>query len=102
MTTALDLSSCEPANYLWSDLLEKFGIEKANQIIKQAIDLKNMQGKEGTLPVLFVNTGGVALTSFELLKLQTGLNLNGENKVLLYCPKDQSFQVLHEVKIKSP
>ncbi len=98
MSCQLDLYNCKPVNYLWSDLLDLFGIEKANQVVRQAMDLQHMQGKEGTLPVLFVKTGGVALTSFEFLKLQTGLHLNGNNKVLLYCPKNKLFQVLHEVK----
>ncbi len=98
MTKALNLSACKAVNYLWSNLLESLGLEKASQVIRQAIDLQNMQGKEGTLPVLFVKTGGVALTSFDSLQIQTGLKLNGPNKVLLYCPKEKSFQVLHEVK----
>ncbi len=98
MNNSLDLFNCEPANYLWSDLIKSFGIEKATQLVRQALDLQNMQSKDGILPVLFVKTGGVALTSFELLEFQTGLKLNGKDKVLLYSQKDKVFQMLHEVK----
>ena len=99
MSVCLELFNCEPVNHLWTDLIEKFGIMKATQLVRQALDLQNMQSKDGVLPVLFVKTGGVALTSFELLEVQTGLKLNGEDKVLLYSQKDKIFQILHEVKV---
>ncbi len=99
MKNYLDLSECKPVNHLWTDLLDEFGIEKAKQIITQAFNLQNMKGDKGTLPVLFVKTGGVALTSYELLRLQTGLSLGTRNKeVILYTPKEKLFQVLYEAK----
>ncbi len=98
MTHSLDLSICKPANHLWSELLEDFGLEKAHQAIRQAIDIQAMNGGQDTLPILFIKTGGIALISFELLKVQTGLKLEKTNKVILYCPQGKLFQVLHEIK----
>ena len=98
MNYILELKECQLVNHLWPELLEKLGSLKATQIVRQAIDLQNMRGKNETLPVLFVNTGGVALTSFKSLRIQTGLSFEGDNKVLLYCPKNKLFQILHEIK----
>tara|TARA_Y100001968_G_scaffold323157_1_gene360374 strand:+ start:129 stop:431 length:303 start_codon:yes stop_codon:yes gene_type:complete len=94
----LDLTECMPVNHLWKDLLDSLGIEKANQAVRQAIDLQLMHGNKQTLPVLFIQTGGIALTTFEFLKQQTGFSFYGKNKVLLYSPRKKFFQILHELK----
>ena len=94
----LDLANCVPVNYLWSDLLKRLGIEKAKQAIRQALDLQSMRGTKETLPILFTQTGGVAFTTYKFLQRKTGLNLSGENKVLLYSSTKNTFQLLHEVK----
>ena len=94
----LNLSTCELANYLWKDLLERFEPDKAHKAIRQALDLQSMRGDKNTLPVLFVKTGGIALTTYEFLRKETGLHLYGDNKVLLFCPKNKAFQLLHETK----
>ena len=73
-------------------------MEKAYMAVKQAVDLKRMKGSENTLPVLFIQTGGIALTTFELLRLQTGLSFNSENNVLLYRPEKAEIQILYEIK----
>ncbi len=57
-----------------------------------------MQGNTKTIPVLFVKTGGVALTTYKLLRLQTGITLNeNDSEVILYTQKSSSYQVLHEI-----
>ena len=94
----LDLTDSIPVNHLWKDLMNTLGREKANQAVRQAIDLQLMHGNKGTLPVLFIQTGGIALTTFELLKHQTGFSFYGANKVLLYSPRNKFFQILHELK----
>ncbi len=98
MKTKLDLSTCKPTNNLWSDFVKTFGIEKAHQAVREAINLQRMQGDLYSLPIFFISTGGIALISFETLKKQTGLNLETSNKILLYCHKRKSYQVIHELK----
>ncbi len=98
MRHSLDLSTCEPVNDLWAEFSETLGIEKASQAVRQAIDLQVMNGAEDTLPILFIDTCGVALTTFSVLREQTGISLFGTKKVLILSKKRNSFQVLHEVK----
>ena len=94
----LDLSNCEPVNDLWAEFSETLGLEKATKAVRQAIDLQAMNGVEGTLPILFIETCGVGLTTFSTLREQTGISLSGSNKVLIFSKKKKSFQVLHELK----
>ncbi|WP_225866375.1 MULTISPECIES: hypothetical protein [Prochlorococcus] len=94
----MNLSDYEPVNYLWADLLESLGIDKSNKAVRQALDLQYMTGTKETLPVLFIETCGVALITFSLLKNQTGLSFCGENHVLIFSHRKKSFQVLQELK----
>tara|TARA_Y100001968_G_C19342900_1_gene710491 strand:- start:734 stop:1048 length:315 start_codon:yes stop_codon:yes gene_type:complete len=94
----LDFSSCKPVNYLWVDFINMIGVDKATQAVRQSIDLNNMRGGEDTLPVLFTKTGGIALTTFEFIKIQTGLSVGGDNKVLLYRPDKKIIQIINEIK----
>ena len=57
----LDLSNCEPVNDLWAEFSETLGLEKASKAVRQAIDLQAMNGVEGTLPILFIETCGCLL-----------------------------------------
>ena len=97
MSYSLDLSSCEPANHLWADFSESLGLEKASQAVRQALDLQEMTGKAETLPVLFVETCGIALTTYQALKSQTGLSFSAGRKVLIFSSKRKFFQVLNEI-----
>ena len=94
----LKFSNCEPVNFLWADLLKTVGIEKSNQAISQALDLQKMRGNSGTLPVLFTQTGGIALTTYESLRKETGFTQHGENNVLLYNPHKCCFQLINASK----
>ena len=42
----IEFSKYESVNFLWSELIEDFGFDKAKKIISQAIDLQKMNGKE--------------------------------------------------------
>ena len=94
----LELSNYDSVDFLWSDLIEKFGCEKAKKIISQAIDLQKMYGKKNvTMPIIFNGTGGSALISINSLEKETSLmNLN-EKQVLIFNPKGKSFQLLKEI-----
>jgi len=94
----LKLSNCEHVNFLWADLLNNIGVEKANQAISQALDLQKMRGGFGTLPVLFTKTGGIALTTYEFLRQETGFSQQGEQTVLLYHPQSCCIQLINASK----
>ena len=93
----VNFSTSLPVNNLWQQLLKNFGSEKANKAIQEALDLKKMHGHQNSLPVLFVNTGGVALTSIQFFKSQTGIALYGNGEIVLFCSKTKSFQIMKQV-----
>ena len=96
-TIEIKLSNYEPVNFLWSDLIESFGFDKAKKIVTQAIDLQKMNGKEDvTMPIVFTGTGGLALIPIDLVKRQTLKNCLKETQVLIFNPKKRSFQILYE------
>tara|TARA_Y100001968_G_C19447148_1_gene766060 strand:- start:3333 stop:3641 length:309 start_codon:yes stop_codon:yes gene_type:complete len=94
MNYYIDLKNFQQVSNLLPGLISAFGIAKANKILSQSIDLQKMIGGNKTLPVLFVNTGGIALTSFNLLKKQLGISINGKKSILLIHPQNKSFQIL--------
>jgi len=95
--SSIDFSACEPVNGLWPSLVERLGLEKAQRAVRQALDLQQMSGHGGTLPVLFCETCGLALASTDLLREQTGLNAHGDRMVLLYSSRSQEVQLLQHV-----
>ncbi|MBM5789078.1 MAG: hypothetical protein ACKOGI_01385 [Vulcanococcus sp.] len=91
----LDLASCTPVNDLWPALVERLGLERSARATRQALDLQAMRGQPTTLPVLMVDTCGVALVERELLRLSTGLPVPAGEGVLLLCsPRLQQLQLL--------
>ena len=92
----LDFAALDPVNHLWPAFVEHLGSEKAQRAVRQALDLQGMRGHQGTLPVLFTETGGVALASTDLVREQTGLNAHGERMVLLLSTREQVIQLLQE------
>ena len=55
-----------------------------------------MRGHPGSLPVLFVETCGLALASSDLVREQTGLNAHGVRMVLLISTREQALQLLQQ------
>ncbi len=96
-TFSFDFSCCNPVNYLWPCLVERIGIEKAQQAVNQACDLQRMHGSQDTLPILISETCGLALVKIELLRFQTGLACHGQNMVLILSTKEKSVQLLQEI-----
>ena len=92
----LDFAALTPVNHLWSAFVERLGTDKAQRAVRQALDLQGMRGHDGTLPVLFVETGGLALASTDLVREQTGLNAHGDRMVLLLSSRDQVIQLLQQ------
>ncbi|MEN9766703.1 MAG: hypothetical protein RLZZ32_663 [Cyanobacteriota bacterium] len=90
----LDLSACEPVNHLWPDLVERLGIERSGQAIRQALDLLAMRGSSEQLPALLVETCGVALVDRLELRRATALPLQDGALVLLLSRKANQVQLL--------
>ena len=95
----IEFSKYESVNFLWSELIEHHGFEKAKKIVYQAIDLQKMNGnKNVTLPIIFSGTGGLALIPLQSLKEKSLKNNSKENQVLIFNIKKKSFQILNEAK----
>ena len=92
----LDFAALTPVNHLWPAFVKRLGTDKAQRAVRQALDLQGMRGHDGTLPVLFVETGGLALASTDLVREQTGLNAHGDRMVLLLSSRDQVIQLLQQ------
>ena len=95
----IELSNFSSVNNLWSELIENFGFEKAKKLISQANDLQKMNGiEETTMPIVFIGTGGLALISIKLLEKNSNIKKRKGKKVLIFSPKNKTFQILYETK----
>ena len=95
----IELSKYESVNYLWSELIEHHGFERAKYIISQAIDLQKMNGnKKVTMPIIFSGTGGLALIPIQSLKEKTLISNSQEKQVIIFNLKKKLFQILNEAK----
>ena len=92
-----EFSKYQSVSFLWSELIEDYGFEKAKKIVSQAIDLQKMNGKECiTMPIIFSGTGGLALIPIQLLREQDFKSTFKDNQVLIFNLKKKSFQILNE------
>ncbi len=92
-----EIEKYDSVNFLWSDLIEKFGFNKSKQIISQAIDLQKMNGKKDTtIPIVFTGTGGLALISVDYVNKDFINKDKKENPVLIFNPRKKLFQILEE------
>ena len=94
--STIDFSTYTPVNHLWPAFVERLGSEKAQQAVRQALDLQGMSGHAGSLPVLFVETCGLALAYTDLVREQTGLNSHGYRMVLLLSRRELEVQLLQD------
>jgi len=94
--STIDFSTYTPVNHLWPAFVERLGSEKAHQAVRQALDLQAMSGTESSLPVLFVETCGLALAHTDLVREQTGLNSHGYRMVLLLTQRELEMQLLQD------
>ena len=95
--SSLDFAALTPVNHLWPAFVERLGSDRAQRAVRQALDLQAMRGTGVSLPVLFTETGGLALASTDLVREQTGLNAHGERMVLLLSSQEQAIQLLQHV-----
>ena len=97
-TIQIEFSKYELVNFLWSELIEDYGFDKARKIISQAIDLQKMNGsKNSTMPIIFSGTGGLALIPIQMLKKEDFNISFKDNQVLIFNLKKNLFQILNEV-----
>jgi hypothetical protein len=96
MGPRLDLARFTPVNSLWPELVERLGVERSGRAVQQALDLQAMHGTAATLPLLLVETCGLALVPIEQLRVQTGLVGAGERLVLLLSPRSSCLQLLQQ------
>jgi len=94
---SIELSKFSYVDYLWPELINKFGFEKSKNIISQAIDFQKMNGKKDiTLPIIFSGTAGLALISIDLVKKSTSIDDIRGNQIFILNPKKKLFQILNE------
>lgn len=91
---SLDLARFTPVNHLWPELVERLGLERSQRAVQQALDLQAMHGTASTLPLLLVETCGLALVQIEQLRRQTGLTGAGDRLVLLLSQRNACLQLL--------
>ena len=93
----IEFSKYESVNFLWSELIEHYGFERAKKIVSQAIDLQKMNGtKNNTMPIIFSGTGGLALIPIQMLEKEDFKISFKENQVLIFNLKRKAFQILNE------
>ena len=90
----LDLARFTPVNDLWPQLVERLGFERSSRAVRQALDLQAMRGDATTLPVLLLETCGMALIQAEALRGQLGLAGAAERQVLLVSQPSLRLQLL--------
>jgi len=96
-TVKIEFSKYESVNFLWSELIEDYGLDRAKKIVSQAIDLQKMSGtKSSTMPIIFSGTGGLALISLQMLEKEYSKINYKDNQVLIFNLKRKSFQILNE------
>tara|TARA_Y100001968_G_scaffold329129_1_gene377763 strand:- start:466 stop:765 length:300 start_codon:yes stop_codon:yes gene_type:complete len=95
--TDFDFSNCEVVDYLWPQFVDRLGIERSKQAISQTLDMQRMNGNSGTVPILIVDTCGLALASTDTLYLQTGILSNRHGLILLLSIKAKVIQLIGEV-----
>ena len=96
-TIQIEFSKYESVNFLWPELIEDYGFDKARKIVSQAIDLQKMNGtKNNTMPIIFSGTGGLALITLQMLKKEDTKISYEDNQVLIFNLKRKSFQILNE------
>ena len=95
LVNAFDLAACSPVNHLWSELVDQLGLERSARAARQALDLQAMHGQAGTLPLLLVETCGVALLERGALHRATGLPVPAAGAILLLLSRQrQQLQLL--------
>ena len=95
-TFFFDFDKCFLSNQLWPYFINQIGISKAKLAVRQALDLQRMHGTSFTLPILILETCGVALVNFQVVKTHIGLSHVELGNLLIYSNKTKSIQLLRD------
>ena len=95
--SSIDFAGVQTVNYLWPQLVERLGLDKAQKAAHQALDLQRMNHNYKTIPVLLYETCGIGLVNIDLLRRNTGYTCYGEGLILILSTKDALVQLLHKV-----
>jgi len=96
-TIQIEFSKYESVNFLWPELIEDYGFDRAKKIVSQAIDLQKMNGtKRSTMPIIFSGTGGLALVPIKMLEKENFKISYKDKQVLIFNLKRKSYQILNE------
>ena len=91
-----NFDKCSLSNELWPNFINEIGIFKAKSAVCQALDLQKMQGTSTTIPVLILETCGMALVNSKVIKTYIGLNYVDQGMLLIYSKKLNSIQLLKD------
>ena len=95
-SSSFDFDKCFLSNDLWPDFINKIGIFKAKLAIRQALDLQRMQGTSSTLPILIIETCGIALVNTQVVKNYIGLTYIEQGMIIIYSNKLNAIQLLRD------
>tara|TARA_B100001250_G_C19555322_1_gene680882 strand:+ start:227 stop:523 length:297 start_codon:yes stop_codon:yes gene_type:complete len=90
----IDFDVASVDNHLWSNFVDRIGLQKASLAIRQSLDLQYMQGNNLTIPMLIVETCGTALVNITNLRIQSGLLANSSSNIIIYSSRNNSYQLL--------
>ena len=93
-SSSLNFDKCSLSNDLWPDFINKVGLIKANQAVRQSLDLQRMQGSTSTLPVLILETCGSALIESQAVRTYVGISYFEQGMVLIFSSKSNAIQLL--------
>ena len=94
---SLELADYLPVNHLWPELVDKLGVNRAQKAVRESLDLQLMHGSTYTLPVLLVETCGLALVRVDAVREKIGFSCHVPGMVLLLSTKDNMVQLLQEI-----
>tara|TARA_B100000700_G_scaffold330840_1_gene459445 strand:- start:490 stop:786 length:297 start_codon:yes stop_codon:yes gene_type:complete len=85
----------EVSNFLWPIFVEQIGILKANQAVNQCLDLQLMSGNSHTIPVLILDTCGIALINSIYLTELSGIKKFSKETVFIVNNKEKKMQIIN-------
>ncbi len=94
---SIDFSKFNTVNYLWPQMVDRLGLYKARSVFRESRDLQRMYGNEGTMPVIFEETCGLALAHIDLIRDQIGMSCDGSYMVLVLSIPKMAIQLLKEI-----
>ena len=92
----IDFSCCQVVDSLWPQFVESIGFEKTKLAVNQALDIQRMNGNKLTIPVLIIETCGLALANIDAFYLQTGILCDRKGIILLLSLRYKKLQLIYE------